>query len=159
MNGAGGIPTVQSFSFIYRMKVLTSGSSRVNDGDIAAFAITSGTFSAFISAGKGQTLMAVYRVPRGKKLLINSYRGVLGRNAPSNVRCNLELIAIVNATTNPTMNIKHSSGLFIDSGEGGAFFKYPQVFDEFTDINLRALDCTDNNTEITAWFDGELINA
>ncbi|MCP3681835.1 MAG: hypothetical protein GY861_04020 [bacterium] len=156
MDGTNDVDTIVEFSYIYRAKVLTSGTQNVNDGDITITASIDGTISAVITEEAGQTLMCVYRVPRNKKLLIRSYHASLGRNNPSNARCNIEMIAIENATTNPTINLKHSVGVSVNSGVAGETRAYPWVFEALTDMNLRAMDCSDNNTEVTAWWDGVL---
>lgn len=159
LDGTVAVNTVNSYTFIYRMQGVVAGSDEVNQGDITATAATDGTISAIISADKGQTLMAIYRVPAGKKLLVTGYYSTLGRNTPSSARCNVELIEIINSTTAPTLNIKHSAGLFVDAGQTDVVFKNPYVFEALSTIYVRAVDCTDNNTEVSAWFEGELRDA
>jgi len=158
MDGTDDVNTAVAFSFIYRSRVLIAGSSEVNVGNITITAATDATISAVIIAGKGQTLMAVYRVPRNKALLLTGINGGLGRNAPSNSRCNLELSFRLNATTSPYINVKDTLPLFFSSGLQEIIYDSPVVVDALTDISMVAQDCTDNNTEVTAKFWGELIN-
>lgn len=70
MNGTTGVTTTNSYLRIYRMQVLTAGSSEVNEGTITA---TSTTVQADIPAEQGQSLMAIYTVPAGYSAYIFQY--------------------------------------------------------------------------------------
>jgi hypothetical protein len=63
MTGATPALTTGKFIRIFRMKVLTAGTDGTNNANIVA--TINGTSAAIITAGYGQTLMAVWTVPAG----------------------------------------------------------------------------------------------
>ena len=71
MNGTSNVTTSGLFFRVFRMTVITAGSLETNDGKITA--TIGGTTIATITAGNGQTLMAVYTVPAGKTAYIVNF--------------------------------------------------------------------------------------
>lgn len=64
------VVTLNNFHRAYRAEVI---SPRINAGDISLISDAAGTPTlAIITAGEGQTQMALYTVPKGKTLLIHS---------------------------------------------------------------------------------------
>ena len=65
LNAASPQTTTNSFIWINRMLVDESGSSDVNENDIAVTATTGGSSQAYILANEGQTQLAMYMIPNG----------------------------------------------------------------------------------------------
>ena len=66
MDGTTTVTTTQTFLRVFRMSVETAGSSGNNEGTITVTYTGGSDVAATISAGNGQTLMAVYTIPAGK---------------------------------------------------------------------------------------------
>lgn len=71
MNGTSNVLTTNSFLRVYRMRVLTAGSTGSNVGIIRATASSAGTVQAHIAATDNQTLQLIYTVPAGKTFYID----------------------------------------------------------------------------------------
>jgi hypothetical protein len=79
LNGTSAVTTTKSYHRVFRMRVLTAGSSGINEGNVTAS--IDGNNVAQISGGNGgQTLMAVYTVPAGKKGYLDDFHGSLSKN-------------------------------------------------------------------------------
>ena len=99
MNGTGNVVTSGSFYRVFRMSVITAGSLETNAGKITA--TISGTTVATITAGNGQTLMAVYTVPAGKTAYIVNFNFSSSKDQEMHYR-----IRTKNGTTNAAWQIK-----------------------------------------------------
>jgi hypothetical protein len=66
MDGTTTVTTTQTFLRVFRMSVETAGSSGNNEGTITVTYTGGSDVAATITAGNGQTLMAVYTIPAGK---------------------------------------------------------------------------------------------
>ena len=65
MDGTTTVTTTQTFLRVFRMSVETAGTSGNNEGDITVTYTGGSDVAATITAGNGQTLMAVYTIPAG----------------------------------------------------------------------------------------------
>ena len=65
MDGTTTVTTTQTFLRVFRMSVETAGTSGNNVGDITATYTGGSDVAATITAGNGQTLMAIYTIPAG----------------------------------------------------------------------------------------------
>lgn len=79
LDGITPVATTETFIRVYRAYITQAGTEEVNDGDIS-ISIGS-TLSAKISAGQGQTLMAVYSVPAGFTAYITQWSFSSGASA------------------------------------------------------------------------------
>lgn len=96
LNGLTNVPTVGSYSHVFRMRAFGNG-LRYDPilggvgavGTIKAVAVTDGTTSAQIIDGSNQTLMAVYTVPTDKVGYVVKWWGRLAKRQSDTVEFNL----------------------------------------------------------------------
>lgn len=154
MDGTTNVLTTNSYLRIYRMYVTTVGSVGTNDGEITATASSSGSISASILTGLGQTLMAIYTIPAGKTGYMYSYYAGMG-DTVSTGDADVRLLIREN---NGSWQIKHYMGLI---GAGVSHFdhafKIPIKIPEKSDIRIN-VHVTANNTTIGAGFDIILVD-
>lgn len=126
LNGTSAVTTTGTFLRVFRMRVITSGTSETNEGNITAS--IGGSDVARILADKGQTLMAVYTVPAGKKAYLYKFQGSLSKNQEANFQ-------IRTKTATGSWNVKGLWGVFSE----GVTYDYgiPLEFPEKTDIQVR----------------------
>ena len=65
MDGTTTVTTTQTFLRVFRMSVVTAGTSGNNIGNISATYTGGSDVAATITAGNGQTLMTLYTIPAG----------------------------------------------------------------------------------------------
>ncbi len=80
LNGATPVATVNTYVIIHRLIGLTFGSGGTNAGIIKATAQVDGTVTAMITAGHGQTCMAIFGVPSPQTLLIRHLHATVLRS-------------------------------------------------------------------------------
>ena len=80
LNGTSNVATLNTYTMIYRIMVLTAGGTGLNEGDITATADTDGTVTAKITALNNQTLMAIYQIPAATKGYMASYYASLHKS-------------------------------------------------------------------------------
>lgn len=111
LTGATPVDTVYSYVIIHRIKVLKSGATSSNVGDIFATAKTDGTITAMIIAGQGQTQMAVYGIPSTQNMYVTGFYASIQR-VVSSARANIELLWCFDVEAQPTVfQVKHTLGL------------------------------------------------
>jgi len=155
LEGTDDVATSNSYLRIFRMKVSMVGSGGENAGDITATAQTDGTITAAIVAGNNQTLMAVYTVPAGKTAYMVQYYSSMNRRSPSSSSVDIRVLVKPDASVSTSpFQLKHILGMFIDGASYILHSFYPFMrIGEKSDIVMRATDCTDNNTDVSAGFD------
>ena len=116
-----GATTIGAFKRVFRVKVITVGTSGVNEGTISITSDDTSTVLAIIgvdgtganAAGRGQTFMALYTVPAGKTAYLTQWTVGAGKqntdaiamfmtrdpDAPGNGAWNARDIITVSATT------------------------------------------------------------
>ena len=148
MNGTSAVTTTASFLRVFRMKVLTAGSSQVNEGNLTAS--IGGTDIAIIhSDNGGQTLMAVYTIPAGKKGYLLKFQGSISKNQEA-----VYQLRIKNGTSDAAWQMKGQWGTFAQP----VTYDYPVPIEipEKTDIQVQAK--AGATSEIGAIFDLVLVD-
>jgi subtilisin family serine protease len=122
----GGSATTETFIRVFRVKLLTANTGTSNVGTITV--TVDSTAAAIISPTKGQTLMAVYTIPAGKKGYLLKLQGNLEKAKESE----FQLMA---RPFGGAFNIK---GKFGSSGDVVNYdYPVPLEFDEKTDIEIQ----------------------
>ena len=137
------------FRRVNRAFCTDDGSTNTGDIDIEAGA-AGGTTVARITAGKGQTLMAVYTVPAGYTAYIT--QGVASVQAGGSATGDM----MIRYFGQNTFRVGHS---FEVTATGGSYFypfSVPVAVPEKSDIDIRAR-AAGNNSRVTAAFDMILI--
>lgn len=140
-----GNATTTTFRRVYRA-FFTNGADNVGNIDIKAGA----TVVARITAGLGQTLMAVYTIPAGYTGYI--VHGVASCQSGADATGSM----FVRFDGQENFRIAHT---FEVSGTGGTYdytFAFPIAIPEMSDIDVRA-SVRSNNARVTATFDLLLI--
>jgi len=122
----GGSATQETFIRVFRVKMLTANTGTSNVGTITV--TVDSKSAAVISPAKGQTLMAVYTIPAGKKGYLLKLQGNLEKAKESE----FQLMA---KPFGGAFNIK---GKFGSSGDVINYdYPVPLEFDEKTDIEVQ----------------------
>ena len=122
----GGSATTETFIRVFRVKMLTANTGTSNVGTITV--TVDSKSAAVISPAKGQTLMAVYTIPAGKKGYLLKLQGNLEKAKESE----FQLMA---RPFGGAFNIK---GKFGSSGDVINYdYPVPLEFDEKTDIEVQ----------------------
>lgn len=157
MNGQTKVTTTNSFLRVYRARITTSGTLKINDGNIFIYdnadTVTAGVNNtdsltqAVMLAGEGTTLMALTTVPAG-------YTGYLV-NGSASMRANgtreAELDFYVRTNNGPWIE---ADNVFLGSSSTCVINKpylVPQVLPEKTDIRV-SVESDSTSTEVTASF-------
>ena len=159
LNGQSNVPTKNAYVVIHRMKVLTWGSGGVAAGTITATAETDSTVTAQITQGQDQTLMAVYAVPSLQKLYLTQWYIDLNRGGSAGtVDCDL---LIDPSPDQPNSGYQTKSHLGLQSTGSShiehsfkPYFKIPGP----ALVVSRAAMVSANNTDVSAGFDGILVD-
>lgn len=152
LNGVTPVNTVNSYTIIHRMIVLTAGSGATNAGTLTATAATDATVTAAIIIGKAQTQLAIYQIPAGYTGYLTMFSGSIDGGAGTNV--DLELFA---KPFGGIFNLKGTIALSIAATSlGSRMYPVPLKFTEKTILKLRATSDT-NNANVVGNFDLYLV--
>ena len=122
----GGSATTETFIRVFRVKMLTANTGTSNVGTITV--TVDSTAAAIISPTKGQTLMAVYTIPAGKKGYLLKLQGNLEKAKESEFQ-------LMTRPFGGAFNIK---GKFGSPGDVVNYdYPIPLEFDEKTDIEIQ----------------------
>lgn len=141
MNGTANVTTTNSFLRVFRMRVVTAGSGETNAGNIT---LTIGSNIARILADQGQTLMALYTVPKGYNAYLVKFQGSISKNQEANFQLRTR-----NVLDNGAWNVKGLWGTFANTVNYD--YPVPLKFTSGTDIEIRAKG--GSNPEMGAIFD------
>jgi hypothetical protein len=146
ISSGGTVTGTKTFKRVYRAFMSNGGSTNIGNINVQR----GGTTVLRITAGKGQTLMAIYTVPRGYNAFLT--KGVMTCQANADATGDM----FVRYFGQSTFRVGHS---FEVSGNGGAYqyeFTIPLKIPEKTDIDIRA-KVRSNNARISAAFDMILV--
>jgi hypothetical protein len=125
-----GATTVNEYLRVNRIVVEGVGSGNTNAGDLTATADTGGNTMAIVQAGYGQTLMALWTVPRGYTGYMFSLGASVGKGDDA------EFLLFARQSTGG-WNLKHSMQVYQSNNE--AIFMPPLKFAEKTDLDVRVI--------------------
>lgn len=149
LNGTNSVTLTNQYQIIHTMRVLVAGSLGHNTGTISANATIDGTITAQINPLHNRTLMAIFRIPSGRRGCIISYfvglRKEQGQTVvvdtffraklPGQVYQELQVVGVIKEGTS---HIEHVLVL-------------PFCLPELTTIKVSAISSA-NNTGVTAGF-------
>ena len=147
LNGATPVSVPTALIRVFRMKVATAGSGETNAGNVDVKHST--TILARVTAGFGQTLMALYTIPLGK----------VGRLAGwhANIKVSNNGTQVFRFDARPYGGAWNCKETFELGGTAGAHFYREfngwQSFAAKTDLRIRAFGGSDNATVVSAGFD------
>lgn len=144
LTSATGNATTQSFLRVYRAYMYNGSATNVGNIDIKI----SSTTIARITAGKGQTLMAIYTVPAGYTAYLT--QGVMSVKSGADATGDF----FVRYGGETAFRIAHT--FEVASAEYFYAFHVPFKIPEKSDIDVRA-SVRSNNARVTAAFDFYLI--
>ena len=138
----GGSAGSQSFYRIFRASLITHPSGPTNIGNITITADSQS--AAIITAGKGQTLMALYTIPAGKK----GYLHQLDVGSSKDLENEIQFLIRGNVSGNVfrTIEFLTTRGGFVEKT-----FTFPVEIPEKHDIEVRA--STSSTSKISAGFE------
>jgi len=150
LNGTTPVNTASAYTMIYRMYVLTAGSTGRNLGDITATAATDSTVTAKISIAMNQTLMAVYQIPAGQTGYLISYYATLQKSGGA---AKFADIFLMSKDDGGVWRVRHTVDVVSDANAHVQhFFNVPISFDAKTFVEIRANPSADAQ-DISAGFE------
>ena len=152
LNGTGDVPTASTYTMIYRMEVLTAGSTSWNEGAITATADTDNTVTAKITIGFNRTLMAIYMVPAGEKAYMTGYYASIQKQGLGST-ARFADIFLMSKENGGVWRICNSSNVSQEGTSSAPYlFQPPRVFQAGELIELRANPSADG-LDISGGFD------
>lgn len=161
MNGTTNVNTIRTYWRIFRIHTDAVVDRNVNNvGDIAATAQTDNTITAQINAGNGQTLMAIYTVPRGKTVFMTSFFSGINSGSGLGTLADITLRTTSMADLNGAgSKIELFGGVGSDGTSHSQHKFHPyKMIEEQTDVCCRVESVSSNNTDIIAGFDFFLVD-
>ena len=153
----GGAAGTTEFIRVFRAKVVTAGTSGINEGTISTTSSDTSTVLAQIgidgtgsnAAGRGQTFMALYTVPAGKTAYLTQWTVGCGKQNTD---------AIATFLARPEGGAWNAKDIITVSATTYAKdYKIPLQFTEKTDIEIRAYSSV-NNSLVSSTFNLLLID-
>ena len=157
MNGTTNVATANQYVIIYRMKALTWGSAGPNVGEINATADTDATVTATITAGMGQTEMAIYGVPSTQVLYMTHCYATVFRSIAAGVDVSLLVNTIPDQLTTAYINKGSIAAQTTGSTDAEHPIEPPRAFAGPCIIKVEAVSDA-NNTVVSAGFNGYLVD-
>jgi len=128
MDGTTTVTTTQTFLRVFRMSVETAGSSGNNEGTITVTYTGGSDVAATISAGNGQTLMALYTIPAG----YTGYLLSMNISSGKDQEMDFKFIQRDNSVTNAAFQTKQF--LNVRGGQTSVIFNAINIIPQKSDI-------------------------
>ena len=160
LDGLANVATMNSYIRVFRLQGLTAGSNGVNFGEITALAVIDNTITALILPTAGQSLMAIYSVPKNKKAyLYHLHASINLTGAPAGAMADLVLYERTGIDgAEPILRARHWESVSISGFNMQRPFYLPKEFIGPCDILVRVAQVSDNSTDLNAGFDLVLID-
>ena len=147
LNGTTPVTTTASFRRIFRAKVVTAGTSGVNEGTITIRDQDTDTARAIITSLIGQTLMATWTVPNGYTFYLTSWF------AGSAVSKAIDIGIFTRDNSVPNASWQNKKFMSFTDSVFKLPYELPIPFTGKTDIEVRARVSVGGG-EISAGFNG-----
>lgn len=161
MNGAGAV-AIGTFYRIFRMEVLTAGTTGTNEGTITAETTVGGDVMAVITPGNGQTLMAIYTIPddydHSRMLNIFCQMNHDGTNNRAGA-VQLRARAVGANGPNASWAVKETMELYNRAGPLFHPLYHAPTYEPLTDLALVCTVVTGNNSVVSGGFDLKHVSA
>ena len=144
----GTVALSNQYNRIFRAYIGNVGSGGVNAGNITVQ--HGGTVLAQITAGKGQTLMAIYTIPADyPPLRLYNWYASVGRQAATSAALELRI-----RNFGKGWRVQHALEA---NAQGSGYFRHDfavlNTYQPKTDIIVRCVNITTNSTQVSAGFD------
>jgi len=149
LNGVTPVTLTSNFRFIYRIKVSKAGSGHVNAGTITLETVAANIAQAQILPNNGQTLMCIYVVPAGYKLLIEEVNAWAGKGWAIVAKLKVRNLGV----TDGAWQTKGVADVF----QGDIPEKIYEVVPEKHAVIITAQNVDQTTIEVSAKFAGKLI--
>lgn len=154
----GGASSTTTFRRVFRAKVVTAGSSEVNEGTLSIISDTTTSTLAQIgvdglgsnAAGRGQTFMSVYTIPAGKTGYITQWTVGAGKQ-------NTDAIGFLMCRNIDVDGWQAKDVITVSATTYSKDYVIPLKVTEKTDIEVRAYSST-NNSIVSSTFNIILID-
>ena len=157
LNGLGSVRTTNEYLRLNRMYTVQTGGSEFNIGSILATGSVNVTSQAMISAGEGQTLMAVYNIPSGLNGYVTNFNCSFDKGGAGATPALLDIDFVMRMSGNGFRVTNHQGLISTGTTHFQHEFNPPLKFIEKTDIKVDAIS-TVNDTDVHGGFDLILID-
>jgi len=148
----GGAAGTTGFIRVFRAKVVTAGTSAINEGVISITSQSTSKLLASIgvdgtgsnAAGRGQTFMSLYTVPAGKTAYLTQWTVGAGKQ-------NTDCVAFILSRDFGSNAWNSKDIITVSATTYSKDYKIPLMFTEKTDIEVRAYSTT-NNALVSSTF-------
>jgi len=148
----GGAAGTTGFIRVFRAKVVTAGTSAINEGVISITSQSTSKLLASIgvdgtgsnAAGRGQTFMSLYTVPAGKTAYLTQWTVGAGKQ-------NTDCVAFILSRDFGSSAWNSKDIITVSATTYSKDYKIPLMFTEKTDIEVRAYSTT-NNALVSSTF-------
>lgn len=146
MTGTTAVDLTGTWFRVFRVKVVTAGSTKANVGVISVQLDGAGQVLAIIEATLGQSTVAVYTVPDGyTAYMVSMSTSIIRLVAGSSA--DVAVFARDNNVVDAAFQVKREFGAPVEE-----YFHIPLSFGERTDIELRVTAVSAVSTQVTGSF-------